>query len=70
MNLPMGTDPYEDLANAIVLLAAKDYRQALRRKGCNPLRRELERFFCSRWFDCLTKLDGKELMHKLQEERI
>ena len=70
MNLPMGTDPYEDLANAIVLQAVKDYRQALRCKGRNPLRGELERFFCSRWCGCLTKLDGKVLMHKLQEESI
>ena len=69
MNVPTETDPYENLANTIILLAVKDYRLVLRRGGSNPLRRELESFFCSRWFTRLTKLDGEDLMHKLQEER-
>lgn len=70
MQLLMGTDPYEDLANAVVFQAVKDYRQALRRKGHNPLRQELECFFSSPWYNQLTLLDGSMLMNKLQEERI
>ena len=61
-------DPYENLANAIMFQAVKDYRKALRCAGRTPLREELERFFNSGWYSQLTKLDGKYLMRKLQEE--
>ena len=61
-------DPYESLANAVVLQAVKDYRRELRCAGRTPLREELERFFSSVWYSQLTKLDGEYLMRKLQEE--
>lgn len=61
-------DPYENLANAVVLQAVKDYRRALRCAGRTPLRSELERFFRSGWYRQLTELDGEYLMRKLQEE--
>jgi len=69
------TDPYEDLANAIVLQAAKDYRKALKTLHMNPKSKsakadkdELECFFCSRWYGCLTSVDGKMLIRNIQEE--
>lgn len=68
MQLLMSRDPYQDLANAIVLQATKDYRLALRRNGNHPMRREVERFFRSGWYSQLTTLDGELLMQKLQEE--
>lgn len=69
------TGPYEDLANAIVLQAAKDYRKALKTLRVYPKSRsakadkdELERFFRSQWYACLTPVDGELLIRKLQEE--
>ena len=68
-------NPYENLANAIIVLAAEDYRQALRR--CNQHsekeaykqdKASIERFFCSDWFGVLTKLDPETLIRKLREE--
>ena len=68
-------DAYENLANAIILQAVKDYRHALEVLQRNPLYRsaqdtkaECERFFCSEWFQILTSVDGKMLMRKLQQE--
>ena len=57
-------NPYEELANAIVLQAVKDYR-------LNDDERELasiERFFRSGWFQTLTSLDGEVLIEKLHRE--
>ena len=69
------TDPYENLANAIILQAVKDYREALR-KHCKRSRydpaiqtiNEVERFFRSEWFNQLTSLDGEMLIRKLKAE--
>ena len=68
-------NPYHELANAIIVLAVKDYRIALRKCSAHPLdrayqseRKELERFFRSGWFGVLTDLDGELLMQKIQEE--
>ena len=51
------TDPYENLANAIVLQAVKDYRDALKRLKKKPRNQtamsdamECERFFRSGWY--------------------
>ena len=67
---------YENLANAIILRAVEDYREALRDLEVNPryplaLRTvsDVERFFRSGWFSALTSLDGVVLMKKLQKER-
>ena len=69
-------DPYQELANAIVIMAAKDYRHALRIQRRNPDSQaarikidEFERFFRSGWYRLLTDVDGEMLIKKLKEER-
>ena len=69
------TDAYENLANAIILLAVKDYRRALKLLSKNPHSRsaiaavnEMERFFRSDWYEILTSVDGEMLIRKLREE--
>ena len=58
--------PYENLANAIIVQAVKDYRQTR-----NPAdRATLERFFRSEWFSILTKLDGEALIEQLRKEAV
>ena len=66
---------YTNLANAIILLAVKDYRRALRRlkkfpgdKDAKIRKLECEQFFRSGWFEVLTSLDGKVLLRKLYQE--
>lgn len=62
-------EPYQALANAIVELAVKDYKKALKYHYRHPDRKEyrdeidsLERFFRSGWYGMLTDLDGEVLM--------
>jgi len=69
------SDPYENLANAIVLQAVKDYRNALKRlkkksgnKAVMADALECERFFRSGWYKTLTSVDGEYLITKLREE--
>ncbi len=66
---------YENLANAIILQAVKDYRVALKCLKANPRNRtaaadksEIERFFRSQWFTMLTSVDGEMLIRSLQME--
>lgn len=66
---------YENLANAIILQAVKDYRTALKCLVMNPNNRsaqsdkaEVERFFRSQWYSVLTSVDGEMLIRSLQEE--
>ena len=61
--------PYQALANAIVELAVKDYKKALKQHFRFPDNKEyadevasLERFFRSGWYGMLTNLDGEVLM--------
>lgn len=68
-------DPYENLANAIVLQAVADYRTVLKKIKAHPKNRaaidealEIERFFRSQWYSQLTSVDGEYLISKLQEE--
>ena len=68
-------DCYQDLANAIILQAVHDYRKALkilkrypRYKAALEEKKRDEEFFQSEWYSHLTKVDGKRLMKKLQEE--
>ncbi len=56
-------DPYEDLANAIIVQAVEDYRNNKGDIG------EIEDFFKSDWFKVLTNIDGKWLLRKLQSEK-
>ena len=69
------TDPYENLANSIVLLAVKHYRDALKKLKKWPrnespkiMKDEGERFFRSAWYRELTSVDGEYLISKLQAE--
>ena len=71
------TDPYENLANAIILQAVKDYRAARKKLKYHPKNKEAklmvedcERFFRSDWFTVLTSIDGAVLLKKLKEEEI
>ncbi len=68
-------DPYEALANAIILQAVTDYRKALKQLARTPDykpalkdKRECEAFFQSQWFKVLTTVDGTRLMNQLQKE--
>lgn len=69
------TDPYENIATAIILQAVKDYRMAGKKLKRNPKNKDAklmvedcERFFCSDWFGQLTSVNGRMLLKKLQEE--
>ena len=62
-------EPYQALANAIVELAVKDYKKALKRHHRFPNNEDyaaevksLERFFRSGWYGMLTDLDGEYLI--------
>lgn len=66
---------YEELANAIILQAVKDYREALSAVRNNPKSisanrdiHDCESFFTSGWFSVLTELNGETLIRKLKEE--
>lgn len=68
-------NPWQSLANAIVISAAKDYRAALRRLRRNPNSQsakseiaDIERFFRSDWYAMLTNVHGEALIRKLKEE--
>ena len=66
----------EELANAIILQACKDYKSAYRRylrryrqpDRLDPELAELERFFRSDWYKTLTSVDGEYLMKRMREE--
>lgn len=75
MNVPR--DSWGDLAEAIILQAADDYRNANKRLREKPddlelqeIKAEIEEFFLSEWFQQLTDLDGKYLMQRLQTETV
>lgn len=67
--------PHEDLANAIILQAVRDWRKAVgklkkwpRYRPATELQEECEEFFLSDWFTILTKVDGSDLLWKLKKE--
>ncbi len=71
----LAEDPYERLANAIVLQAVADYRVALKKIKAYPKNREaisealeIEKFFRSGWYSQLTDVDGEYLIRRLQDE--
>ena len=66
---------YENLANAIILQAVKDYRMALKSLKANSRNRtvqtdkaEIERIFRSQWYSTLTDVKGEMLILSLQKE--
>lgn len=71
----LAEDPYERLANAIVLQAVSEYRVALKKIKAHPKNREaisealeIEKFFRSGWYSILTDVDGEYLIRRLQDE--
>ncbi|MCC8101988.1 MAG: hypothetical protein LIP11_06910 [Clostridiales bacterium] len=67
--------PYENLANAIIIQAVKDYRTALKTLKRNPDNmdaadtvNEVERFFHSQWYTALSDVSGEYLIRKLKQE--
>lgn len=58
--------PYENLANAIVLQAVKDYRL----HDDEQELASIERFFRSGWFSVLTNIDPEMLIAKLRKEKV
>ena len=67
--------PYENLANAIIMQAVKDYRKVLRTLSLYPHnrsaqyeRRSIEQFFCSDYFSVLTNLNPEMLIVRLNKE--
>lgn len=65
---------YQDLANAIVEMAARDYMKAKKRLKKYPENKEAlgqveecKRFFHSNWYQILTKVDGDKLIEKLDK---
>jgi hypothetical protein len=65
----------EELANAIILQAVEDYRDALKGKDVYRNRTspavvisECERFFLSDWFKVLTNVNGEYLMRTIRKE--
>ena len=68
-------EPYESLANAIVMQAVKDYRTALLHLLERPDNRgykievaSLERFFRSDWYGEITNLNAEYLIRRVNEE--
>ena len=59
-------NPYEELANAIVLQAVKDYRL----HDDEQELASIERFFHSGWFGTLTSINPKMLISKLRKEKM
>lgn len=57
--------PFEELAQAIILQAVKDYRL----HDDTAERDSIERFFRSRWFGVLTNLDPETLISRLRKEK-
>lgn len=60
-------DPYQNLANAIVCVAADDYRTALKDNN-EKLLENLQNFFHSAWCGLLTNVDTDMLMRALENE--
>ena len=59
-------NPYEELANAIVLQAVKDYRL----HDDEQELASIERFFRAGWFSTLTSINPEMLISKLRKEKV
>ncbi|MBP3210194.1 MAG: hypothetical protein J6M64_09875 [Oscillospiraceae bacterium] len=66
---------HEELANAIIIRAVKDWREAVRILKEYPgdpdalsTIRETEKFFLSAYYATLTTYDGEILLNRLKEE--
>ena len=70
-------DPYEALGNAVVVQAAKDYRDAVKKLSrgkknttAESTKAECERFFKSGYFNIFTSIDGNVLLSQLEKEAL
>ena len=68
-------DPYENLANSIVMQAVSDYRACMRRLARHPDNRQAQdekeqllRFFNSKWYSTLTSIPADYLLKRLDDE--
>lgn len=69
------TTSYDNLINAIIVQAVKDYRKAKKHLKKYPdsieskrTITEVERFLLSEWFVTLTDVDGKGILQKIRME--
>ena len=69
------SDPYESLANAIILQAVKDWRDSVKKLKKRPrfqpaidMKKECEEFFLSDYFKIFSSVDGEWLLTKLKKE--
>jgi stress-induced morphogen len=60
-------EAYENLANAIIIQAVKDYRTALKTKNADS-KKHIECFFKSEHFKGLTNISGEQLIKALNKE--
>lgn len=67
--------PYENLANAIIEQAVKDYSKVLRKLSLYPHKsltqykcRSIEQFFRSDYFGVLTNINPETLIARLNKE--
>lgn len=75
--------PYSDLANAIIIRAAEDYKifldrlkYLLREPSFNGRRiaetereiQKIEEFFGPEWYNLMTDISGEELMRRVRKE--
>lgn len=58
---------YENLANAIIIHAVEDYREALETENIGEII-ALEKFFLSHWYSILTNVPGELIIEKIREE--
>ena len=71
----MKIDPYEELANAVILQAAKEYKHFLKILKNHPQNatalyhtKEIEEFFLSDYFRDITDADGEFIITELKEQ--
>ena len=75
LDAKMAENVYCSLASAIIIQAAKDYRDArriLNKKPCDlQAKLKMKSVVCfleSQWYEELTNLDGTTLLRRLEEE--
>ncbi len=75
MSAKISVVPYQELGNAVVLQAVKDYRDAVKKLSrgkknttAERTKSECERFFKSSHFNIFTNLDGNVLLSQLEKE--
>jgi len=61
-------DPYERLANAVIIQAVKDYRREAGTAETNPEKAKIIEWIMSRNFSAITDLDPVALVEALKKE--